>query len=185
LNGRAFTVARIATALVHKLVDWDSINKPLAVHCVPWPNPMPPPSDKNAKTSGVPSSEKAVKTRCPHCQSINQIVGAIDDAVFECTHCEKQFRLRKKVNHPPVPPAPVIVPDVKRFPIRCTCQAKLSVTYSDFGKRVKCKSCNQMIKIPDWVAESKFSDDEFDDMLSAEERDAFQATMAHGRMKSR
>lgn len=144
---------------------------------------MPTPSDDRKNRPDSRSADKSVKTRCPHCQSVNDVVGAVDNAVFECVHCEKQFRLRKKANKPA--PAPVVVPDVKRFPIRCKCQAKMMVTYSDFGKRVTCNSCEQLIKIPDWVTESKFTDEEFDDMFSPEERDAFQQTMAQGRMKSR
>lgn len=46
------------------------------------------------------------------------------------------------------------------------------VTYSDFGKVVTCKNCKQSIKIPDWVAETKYTEDEFDDMFSDSELDA-------------
>lgn len=130
----------------------------------------------SASASG---SGKSIKTRCPHCSEINTVTDAEAGGVFECASCDKQFRLRKKVTGPP--PAPVIAPEVKRFPIRCKCQALLSVTYSEFGKRVQCKSCNQMIRIPDWVAESRFSDDEFDDMFSSEERSALQTANAKRR----
>ncbi|TWT94364.1 hypothetical protein [Neorhodopirellula pilleata] len=115
-------------------------------------------------------SPKPIRTRCPHCSAINTVNDADTDGVFECAHCEKRFRLRKKVTGPP--PAPTIEPVVKRFPIRCTCQAKLLVTYADFGKRVQCQSCKQTIRIPDWVAESKFTEAEFDDMFSAQELQA-------------
>lgn len=144
---------------------------------------MPAPSDDRKNRTAARPGEKAVKTRCPHCQSVNDVVGAVDNAVFQCVHCEKQFRLRRKADKPA--PAPVVVTDVKRFPIRCKCQAKMLVTYSDFGKRVKCSACQQMIKIPDWVTESKFTEEEFDDMFSPEEREAFQQMMAQGRMNSR
>ena len=131
------------------------------------------------KKSGSASSSRAnsvgnakvIKTRCPHCRAVNSVDIAQVEEVFQCAHCDKMFRLRKKVAGPP--PAPVIATQEKRFPIRCACQAKLSVTYADFGKRVKCESCNKVIRIPDWVAESRFTDDEFDDMFSEEERQAF------------
>lgn len=115
-------------------------------------------------------SLKSVKTRCPHCQGINEVAGATDNLIAKCAHCGESFRLRKRAAEAkPPPPSPVAIPKIKRFPIRCTCGTILSVTYAEFGKRVKCQSCNQWIKIPDWVAETKFTTDEFDDMFSDEE----------------
>jgi transcription elongation factor Elf1 len=122
---------------------------------------------------------KVGRARCPHCQAINRVEVTSADQVFRCSECEQDFRIRPKAAAAPPPPAPAQA-TVRRFPVQCRCHAKLMVTYKDFGRKVNCNACGQLIKIPDWIAETKFSPDEFDDMFSESELEAI-STQSGGR----
>lgn len=132
------------------------------------------PRSGNSRQGNAPKGQPG-RARCPNCQTINRVEVSSADQIFRCVKCEQDFRIRRKtVAAPPqpVPPPASTAPVVRRFPVQCRCQAKLLVTYKEFGRQVTCNSCGQLVKIPEWIAETKFSADEFDDMFSPSERDA-------------
>ncbi|SMP77461.1 hypothetical protein SAMN06265222_12342 [Neorhodopirellula lusitana] len=136
------------------------------------------PNPAGTNIAGSTDSTAFVKTRCPHCQTINQVKKDAGEEVFKCTNCEQMFRLRAKVE----PTTQFDTATVARFPVRCKCGVVMSVTSANFGKQVKCKSCNQVIRIPNWIAEKKYTADEFDDLFSPDEKDAFQQRMANSQI---
>ena len=128
---------------------------------------------KSANTKSGSEPVDYVKTKCPHCMASNKIKKSSQDKVLKCTGCGKKFRIRRSTGSQKIS----LVPLHPKVEIRCPCKAMMTITYADFGKRVKCPKCQKLVQVPSWVAETRFSEEEFDEIFSEDEWKEIQNAM--------